>query len=75
MADPKEPASAPEESAPALICKKCRQPLVLAKVTVTYRNGKFPLELPKCPSCGMVYVPESLATGKMLQVEQSLEDK
>jgi uncharacterized OB-fold protein len=29
----------------------------------------------KCASCGTVFVPEDLATGKMLQVEQALEDK
>ena len=28
-----------------------------------------------CPSCGMVLVPEELATGKMLEVEKILEDK
>jgi hypothetical protein len=35
----------------------------------------FRLELPTCPSCGMVLVPEELATGKMLEVEKILEDK
>ena len=62
-------------AAPKLICKKCNQELVLGKVTVSYHGSKFPIDLLKCPSCGMVYVPESLATGKMLKVEQSLEDK
>jgi hypothetical protein len=45
------------------------------KVVVSYLGAKFPIELLKCPSCGLIYVPESLATGKMEQVEQSLEDK
>jgi uncharacterized Zn finger protein len=58
-----------------LICKKCQQDMVLGKVTVTYLGATFPIELLRCPSCGLVYVPESLATGKMEQVEQSLEDK
>ncbi len=62
-------------AAPKLICQKCKQELVLGKVTVTYLAGKFPIELLKCPGCGMVYVPEALATGKMLEVEQALEDK
>ena len=28
-----------------------------------------------CPQCGFILVPESLAVGKMLEVEQLLEDK
>ena len=47
----------------------------MGKVTVSYMGAKFPIELLRCPGCGLVYVPESLATGKMEQVEQSLEDK
>ena len=60
---------------PKLICKKCQQEMVMSKVNVTYLGANFPIELLKCPGCGIVYVPESLATGKMEQVEQSLEDK
>ena len=29
----------------------------------------------RCPSCGQVFIPESLAKGKMAQVEVSIEDK
>jgi hypothetical protein len=47
----------------------------IGKVKASYLGSEFPIELLKCPICGMVYVPESLATGKMLQVEQALEDK
>ena len=47
----------------------------LGKVTVSYLGSEFPVELLRCPSCGTVFVPEELATGKMLQVEQALEDK
>jgi uncharacterized OB-fold protein len=67
-----------KEKAPAtpkLVCQKCQQEMAMGKVTVSYLGAKFPIELLKCPSCGLVYVPESLATGKMEQVEQSLEDK
>ena len=60
---------------PKLMCKKCQQEMTLGKVVVTYMGSKFPIELLKCPSCGMSYVPESLAVGKMLQVEKALEDK
>ncbi len=67
-----------KEKAPAtpkLVCKKCQQEMTMGKVTVSYMGAKFPIELLRCPSCGLIYVPESLATGKMEQVEQSLEDK
>ncbi len=56
-------------------CAKCNVPLVPGKVTVTYLGSEFPLELPRCPTCGFVLVSEALATGKMLQAEQALEDK
>ncbi len=58
-----------------LMCAKCKRPMVLAKVTVSYLGNEFPYDLPKCPGCGKVHVSETLATGKMLEVEQLLEDK
>jgi len=58
-----------------LMCARCKQPMVLANVTVSYLGNRFPYDLLKCPGCGKVHVPEGLATGKMLEVEQLLEDK
>jgi RNase P subunit RPR2 len=58
-----------------LVCAKCREPLVKGKVVASYLGAEFPIELLRCPKCGLVHVPEELATGKMLQVEQALEDK
>ncbi|MGA3161994.1 MAG: DVU_1557 family redox protein [Terracidiphilus sp.] len=58
-----------------LICGKCKLPLELGKVTATYLGSEFPVELWKCPGCGKIFVPEELAIGKMLRVEQALEDK
>jgi hypothetical protein len=63
------PASVP------YICAKCQKPLVLAKVTASYLGSEFPIEMWRCPGCGKVFIPEALAIGKMLQVEQALEDK
>ena len=40
-----------------------------------YLDNGFPVELPVCPVCGFVYVPEELALGKVLSVEKALEDK
>jgi ribosomal protein S27AE len=62
-------------SAPRLVCGKCQQDFVLGKVMVSYLGNSFPVELMKCPGCGMAFVPEELAAGKMQQVEQALEDK
>jgi RNase P subunit RPR2 len=58
-----------------LICGKCNLPLVLGKVTATYLGSEFPIELWECPGCGKIFVPEELAIGKMLRVEQALENK
>ena len=58
-----------------LVCSKCDRTFVKAQVTATYLGHEFQIELQRCPGCGLVYVPESLATGKMLRVEQALEDK
>lgn len=65
-----------DTSEPAtLLCGKCNIPLQIGKVTVHYLEQSFPVELPHCPQCGLVFVPEDLAIGKMLKVEQALEDK
>jgi hypothetical protein len=47
----------------------------MAKVEVAYLGNAYPVELLKCPKCGMVLVPEELAVGKMAEVEKTLEDK
>jgi len=56
-------------------CGKCGEPLESATVQVTYMGSKYPVELPRCPRCGIVFIPEQLALGKMAQIEQLLEDK
>ena len=58
-----------------LTCMKCRVPLVKGKAKFMYLDNGFPVELPVCPVCGFVYVPEELALGKVLAVEKALEDK
>ena len=60
---------------PAYMCAKCHKPLVSGKVIASYLGSEFPIELWKCPECGKVLVPKDLAIGRMLQVEQALEDK
>lgn len=58
-----------------LRCAKCDEALISRSVTLSYMDSAFPVELPTCPKCGLVYIPESLARGRILHVEKSLEDK
>jgi len=57
------------------LCANCQIPLEVGKVTVTYLDGSFPVDLMHCPQCGLALVPEELATGRMAEVEKMLEDK
>jgi hypothetical protein len=63
------------ESGDNLICRKCDIPLKKTEAVFEYLDNSFPVELPACPKCGFVYVPEELALGKVLSVEKVLEDK
>ena len=56
-------------------CVGCDRPLVPTPVKVSYLHSVFNVELMACPGGGFVYVPESLALGKMLEVDKLLEDK
>jgi hypothetical protein len=58
-----------------MVCVKCGIHLSIGKVKLSYMGSDFPVELFKCPQCGLVYIPEDLARGKMQQVEAALEDK
>lgn len=60
---------------PAWICGRCNTPLKVSRVNVAYLDSAFPVDLLKCPRCGLVFIPEDLALGKMVEVEKSLEDK
>ncbi|MBK8900941.1 MAG: hypothetical protein IPM53_07155 [Anaerolineaceae bacterium] len=57
------------------ICARCQVTLVTKKVDVAYLGSSFPVDMPVCPECGQVFVPEVLALGKMAEVEKTLEDK
>jgi hypothetical protein len=47
----------------------------MGKVAISYLGNAFPVDLPRCPGCGQVYIAEDLALGKMAEVEKLLEDK
>ncbi len=57
------------------ICEPCGAALEPGKVELDYLGNTFQVELPVCPKCGAVYVYEALARGRVLEVEQLLEDK
>jgi hypothetical protein len=67
-------SGAPEQP-PQMICGQCDLPLSLGKVAISYLGNSFEVELLRCPGCGLSFVPEELALGKMLKVEQALEEK
>lgn len=69
MNEPPRPDSAP------WICANCNIPLKPAKVNIAYMGNAFPVDLLKCPRCGIVWIPEELALGRMAEVEKTLEDK
>lgn len=56
-------------------CDRCRCSLVVGHVSVSYMNNRFTTDLPYCPGCRTVLITEAVATGKMAEVEQILEDK
>lgn len=58
-----------------LFCTTCQVKMEKRKAQFSYLDAAFPVELPVCPVCGFVYVPEDLALGRVLSVEKALEDK
>ncbi len=56
-------------------CSTCDLPLEPGQIMVSYLGNSYPVNLMRCPNCGMVLVPEDLALGRMVEVEKALEDK
>jgi hypothetical protein len=56
-------------------CSHCDCPLEPGKVEVSYLGNAYPVDLLRCPQCGLTMVPEDVVYGKMLEVEKALEDK
>ncbi len=57
------------------ICNRCQVSLEVQTIRLQYLKTIFALRLPACPRCGMILIDEELATGKMAEAEQALEDK
>ena len=58
-----------------LICARCNAPLEKTETKFDYLGHKFKHHIPKCPVCGMVYVSEEFAIGRIAEIETMLEDK
>ncbi|MBQ8974760.1 MAG: zinc ribbon domain-containing protein [Oscillospiraceae bacterium] len=56
-------------------CRKCGEELKITPSIFDYMQRSFSEELLRCPKCGQVLITASLADGKMLEVEEMLEDK
>lgn len=65
----------PQADATDWECGRCGVPLEIGPVKVAYLDTEQPVDLARCPRCGLVMVPEALALGRMVEVEQLLEDK
>lgn len=57
------------------MCNRCKAELAIKKVRLQYMRVIFAIDLPVCSKCGMILIGEELATGKMAEAEQILEDK
>jgi len=57
------------------LCNLCQVPLEVQTVRLQYMQSIFPINLPACSLCGFILIDEKLATGKLAEAEQALEDK
>jgi rubredoxin len=58
-----------------LYCKKCNLALEPEKTEFIYLGKTFAGDVLRCPSCGLVYVPEEFAIERLARVERMMEDK
>ncbi|MDR0616573.1 MAG: hypothetical protein LBG29_07165 [Synergistaceae bacterium] len=56
-------------------CCKCNLYLEPSKTTFIYLGQHFSQELPRCPSCGQMYISEEMVECKIAEIEQVLEEK
>ena len=58
-----------------LICEHCDAGMKEMEAEFSYLNRSFRHKVMRCPVCGLAYIPEELARGRMREVEMALEDK
>jgi uncharacterized protein with PIN domain len=56
-------------------CCKCNLYLEPRKTSFIYMGQHFTHELPRCPSCGQMYISEETVMSKVAEIEQVLEEK
>ena len=57
------------------LCNLCQIPLVVQTVRLQYMQSIFPIDLPACSGCDFILISEDLATTRIAEAEQALEDK
>jgi hypothetical protein len=57
------------------ICQKCDLLMVKKDTGFTYLGNTFRASVLRCPTCGIVYIPEKLARGRIKEVEMMMEEK
>ncbi|MGI6727881.1 MAG: DVU_1557 family redox protein [Anaerovoracaceae bacterium] len=63
------------EEKQTLICDRCKVELVMADTEFSYLGNVMRHKVPRCPECGMIYLPENLVLGRMRELEEVLEEK
>ena len=58
-----------------LTCDRCNVALEEAEAQFVYLGNKIRHKVPRCPKCGLVYLPEDLVLGRMRKLEEALEEK
>jgi rubredoxin len=59
----------------AFLCEVCGVALEPMEAQFSYLGRDFRHTVLRCPVCGIVYIPEELAAGRMREVDTALEDK
>ncbi len=63
------------EESKKLVCARCNVEMIPMPTGFSYLGHVFRTDVPRCPSCGQVFISEVLASGRMAEVETTLEDK
>lgn len=58
-----------------MICRKCDREMELLESGIDYLGFHFTEKLPRCPTCGQVYISEKLVREKIKDIELTLEQK
>ena len=58
-----------------LICLKCNCKLEYENTNLYYITYTVSEKFLRCPQCKQVFIPEEIVLGKMVEVEETLEDK